>query len=88
MGREIEAKSCVRDFLIPFAVFVRYKFTIDENVSFTDYVSGIRLPDSLKLPINWEKGSNNNFLPSRHRQLFLTWFWFFLCFVFVIPSIS
>ena len=52
MGREIEAKSCVRDFLIPFAVFVRYKVTIDENVSFTDYVSGIRLPDSLKLPIN------------------------------------
>ena len=40
MGREIEAKSCVREFLILFAVFVRYKVTVDENVSFTDYVSG------------------------------------------------
>ena len=40
MGREIEAKSCVREFLILFAAFVRYKVTVDENVSFTDYVSG------------------------------------------------
>ena len=37
--------------------FVRQKVTINENVSFTVYASGIRLPDSSKLAINQK---NNN----------------------------
>ena len=47
-----KCKNCVRDFLVLFSVFVRQKVTINENVSFTDYVSRIRLPDSSKLAIN------------------------------------
>ena len=38
--------------------FVRQKVTINENVSFTVYASGIRLPDSSKLAIN-QKNNNN-----------------------------
>ena len=34
------------------------KVTINENVSFTDYASGIRLPDCSKLAINWKNGND------------------------------
>ena len=33
-------------------VFIKYKVTINENVSLTDYASGMRLLDSFKLVIN------------------------------------
>ena len=32
---------------------------VNESVSFTDYVSRIRLPEFLRLSINWGKGNNN-----------------------------
>ena len=35
-------------FLVLFSVFVRKKVAINENRTFTDYASGIRLPDSSK----------------------------------------
>ena len=37
------------------------KVSVSENVSFADYMSGIRLPDCSKLAINWE-----NFIIYRH----------------------
>ena len=33
---------------------VRQKVTINENISFTDYASGMRLPDCFKLTVNWK----------------------------------
>ena len=42
-----------------FSVFGRKKVTVDENVSFTDYVSGIRLPYCSKLAKNRK---NNNYV--------------------------
>ena len=38
-----------------FSVFARLKVTINENVSFKDHGSGIRLPDCSKLAINRKK---------------------------------
>ena len=35
-----------------FSVFVRQKVTVNENVSFTDYTSGLRLQNGSKLTIN------------------------------------
>ena len=52
------SEGCVRDFLVLFSVFVIQKVAINENVSFTDYASGIRLPDCYKLATNW-KNSND-----------------------------
>ena len=40
------------DSLVLFSVIVRQKVTANENVSFTDYVSGLRLPDYSELPKN------------------------------------
>ena len=40
----------------------------NENVSFTDHTSGIRLPDSSKLARNWKNNWRHNLLPLRHRQ--------------------
>ena len=37
-----------------FSVFIRWKVTINENISFTDYASEIRLPDCSKLGLNWK----------------------------------
>ena len=42
-----------------FSVFARLKVTINENVSFKDHGSGIRLPDCSKLAINREKNDND-----------------------------
>ena len=40
------------EFLVMFSVFVKLKVTVNENVSFIIYASGIRLPDCSKLAIN------------------------------------
>ena len=40
------------DFLVIFSTFVKLKLTVNENVSFIIYASGIRLPDCSKLAIN------------------------------------
>ena len=42
----------VRDFLALFSVSVRWKVTVNENVSFTGCAFGIRLPDCSKSAIN------------------------------------
>ena len=47
-------RAKVKDFLVLFSVFVRSKVTIDGNISFTYYASGIRLLDCSKLAINWQ----------------------------------
>ena len=39
-------------FLVMFSVFVTQKVTVNENVSFTDYASGIWLPSCSKLARN------------------------------------
>ena len=45
----------VRDILVLFSGFVRWKVTINQNVSFIDHPSGIRLLDGYTLAINWKK---------------------------------
>ena len=40
------------DSLDLFPVIVRQKVTVNENVSFTDYMSGLRFPDCSKLAKN------------------------------------
>ena len=47
-----QCESCVTDFLVLFSVFVRQKFTITENITFADSVSGMWLPDCSKLAKN------------------------------------
>ena len=47
-----------KNFLVLFSVFIRWKVNINENVSFTDYASGIRLPDCPKLAINCKNDSD------------------------------
>ena len=42
----------VRDLLVLFSVFVRQKININDNESFTDHASRIRLPDCSKSVIN------------------------------------
>ena len=59
-----ECESCVRDFLVLFSVFVRQKFTITENITFRDSVSGIRRRECSKLAKNPE--SDNDVTIFRH----------------------
>ena len=60
-------ESCVRDFLVQFSFFVRWKITINENISFTEYTSGTRLPDCSKLAINWK--NDNGVTIFRHNVI-------------------
>ena len=53
-----QCESCVRDSLALFLVFVRRKVTINEKISFKEYVSEIRLPDCSKLSANWKNGND------------------------------
>ena len=57
-------------FLVFFSVFIRWKVTINENMSFTDYASKIRLPDCSKLAVNWK---NQNVTISQH-NIIITFF--------------
>ena len=41
-----------------FSVFVRLKVSFYENTSFTNYASGIRLPNCSRLAINWKNGND------------------------------
>ena len=38
--------------------FVREKFTINENLRFTDYASGIRLLECSKFTVSWKNGNS------------------------------
>ena len=51
----------MRDFLVLFSVFVRYKVTVNENISFGDYWSGIRLPGCSRLDVNWKNEMTSRF---------------------------
>ena len=62
----------VRDFLVLFSVFVRSKVTINENISFADYGSGIRLLVCSKLTVNWKK--DNDVTISWH-DVIVEFFW-------------
>ena len=53
------------------SIFVRWSGTINENVSFTDYASGIRLLDCSKLAINWK---NDNDVTICWHHLIVTFF--------------
>ena len=44
-----KCESCVGDFLVPLSVFMRKKVTINENISFIDYVSKVQLLNCSKL---------------------------------------
>ena len=46
------------EFLDLFSIFVRGKVTVNENISFADSASGIRLPNGPKLAIN-QKNDND-----------------------------
>ena len=65
--------SCVRDFLVLFSMFVRWKVTTNEHVSFTDHASKIRLPNFSKLTINWKKALTSRFSGMTSSSVFLTW---------------
>ena len=54
----------VFEILVFWSVFIRWKVTINENISFTDYASKIRLPDCSKLAANWK--NHNDVTISRH----------------------
>ena len=53
-----QCESYVKNFLVLFCVFVGLKVTVNENISFTDYASGIRLPDCSKLAVNLKNGND------------------------------
>ena len=58
--------------LVLFSVFIRKKITITENITFADYISGIRPPDCSKLTKNPKNDSNVTI--SRHEVIF-KFFW-------------
>ena len=61
----------VRNFLVLLSGFARWKVTINENVSFVDHASGIRLPDVCKIGHKSEKRHWCHNLPTwPDRQIF------------------
>ena len=62
---------CYR-FLVLFLVFVIQKVTINQNVRFTDYASGISLPDNSRLAINWK---NDNDITIFWHDVIIKIFW-------------
>ena len=58
--------------LVLFSVFIRKKVTITENITFADYISGIRPPDCSKLTKNPKNDSNVTI--SRH-EVIVKFFW-------------
>ena len=65
-------KSCVRDSLVLSSVIVRHKVTVHENVSFTDYTSGLWLPDCSKLAKNPINDNDDNIC---WYNVIVKWFW-------------
>ena len=62
-----QCESCVRALSALFSVFVSLKVIVNENASFTDYASGIQLPDCSKWAINWK--NDNDLSIFRHDVL-------------------
>ena len=64
-----------------FSVLLRKKITVNENISFIDYASGIWFPDCSKLAINWKIAMTSQF--SEMMSSFAdAVYW--LCFVFLV----
>ena len=57
--------------------------TINENINFTDYAPGIRLPDCSKLAINWK---NDNDVTIFQHDIIIKFFW--RCFFFSLIKFS
>ena len=55
-------KQFNRHFLVLLSIFVRWKVSINENVNYTGYTSGIRLPNWSKLAIYGENENDVNFV--------------------------
>ena len=72
--------------LVLFSVFVRYKVTVYENVSFTDYKSGIQLLDCSKLVINWKNNNDVKICPRDAIFNFFNVVLFFLSSLVTSPS--
>ena len=68
-------KAVVQDFLVLFKGSIRYKVTINENVTFIDHVSGIRLPDSCKFLVNQKKRQWRYNLSTWGHRRFFFWRW-------------
>ena len=76
-GFNVRCESFVRDFLVLFSVFVRQKVTVNKKITFTDYPSGIQLPDCSKFAVSWKNG--NNVTVFRHDIIVKNfWRYFFL----------
>ena len=69
-------ESCVTDFLVLFAIFLRIMVTITENITFTDSVSGIRPPYCSKLAKNPEMTMMSQFSDMTSSSIFFTLFCF------------
>ena len=65
--------------LVLFSLFVRYKVTINKNVSLTDYAPGFQLPDCSKLAKNWK----NDYIVIIFRHAIIAKF-FWHCFVSLV----
>ena len=72
-------ESCVRDFLVPFSVFVRQKVSFTEKITFADSVSGIRPPDCSRMAKNPE---NENYVKIFQHNAIVKSFW--RCFVSLV----
>ena len=66
-------------FLVFFTVFIRWKVTITENISFTDYASEIRIPDCSKLAVNWK---NQNDVTISQHNIIVSFFQY--CFISLV----
>ena len=70
----------IRDFLVLLWVFVRWNTIIKENLSFTDYLSGIRLLYCSKLALNWKMTMTSQFFDVMPSPILLTFFLFLVKF--------
>ena len=71
-------EPCLRFFSYVFD-FCKIKVTVNEDISFTDNTSGIRLPDCSKLLVNWK---NVNDVTILRQDVIVKIFWH--CFIFLV----
>ena len=50
--------NIVKAVLVLVSVFLKWKVTVNENLSFTNYASRLRLPDCSKLVTNWKNDND------------------------------
>ena len=74
-----QCESCVKDFLVLFAVIVKQKVAISENITFAGSVSRIRPQDCSKLANNPK--NDNDVTTFRHDTIVKVFLAFFVCLV-------